>query len=276
MAFQLLKAALMGLIQGIAEWLPISSGGHLLLLNEFLPLQGSDSFFQLFDVLIQLGSILAVVVLYFRRLNPFAPSKSRQEKQTTWSLWFKIIVAVIPSGVIGVLLDDLIEEKLNGLPVIAAALIIYGIIFLFLDRLERGKHARRIQNAEEIDYKTAFLVGCFQILALIPGTSRSGSTIIGALLLGLARPAAVEFSFFMAIPTMLGASLLKCAKFVMNGGNLAGGEIAAIVMGFAVAFAISLAVIRVLVRYIRTHTFRAFGIYRILLGLAVIAWLILK
>ncbi|MBQ9342730.1 MAG: undecaprenyl-diphosphate phosphatase, partial [Clostridia bacterium] len=205
MAFQLLKAALMGLIQGIAEWLPISSGGHLLLLNEFLPLQGSDSFFQLFDVLIQLGSILAVVVLYFRRLNPFAPSKSRQEKQTTWSLWFKIIVAVIPSGVIGVLLDDLIEEKLNGLPVIAAALIIYGIIFLFLDRLERGKHARRIQNAEEIDYKTAFLVGCFQILALIPGTSRSGSTIIGALLLGLARPAAVEFSFFMAIPTMLGA-----------------------------------------------------------------------
>ena len=276
MAFQLLKAALMGLIQGIAEWLPISSGGHLLLLNEFLPLQGSDSFFQLFDVLIQLGSILAVVVLYFRRLNPFAPSKSRQEKQTTWSLWFKNIVAVIPSGVIGVLLDDLIEEKLNGLPVIAAALIIYGIIFLFLDRLERGKHARRIQNAEEIDYKTAFLVGCFQILALIPGTSRSGSTIIGALLLGLARPAAVEFSFFMAIPTMLGASLLKCAKFVMNGGTLAGGEIAAIVMGFAVAFAISLAVIRVLVRYIRTHTFRAFGIYRILLGLAVIAWLILK
>ena len=276
MAFQLLKAALMGLIQGIAEWLPISSGGHLLLLNEFLPLQGSDSFFQLFDVLIQLGSILAVVVLYFRRLNPFAPSKSRQEKQTTWSLWFKIIVAVIPSGVIGVLLDDLIEEKLNGLPVIAAALIIYGIIFLFLDRLERGKHARRIQNAEEIDYKTAFLVGCFQILALIPGTSRSGSTIIGALLLGLARPAAVEFSFFMAIPTMLGASLLKCAKFVMNGGTLAGGEIAAIVMGFAVAFAISLAVIRVLERYIRTHTFRAFGIYRILLGLAVIAWLILK
>ena len=276
MAFQLLKAALMGLIQGIAEWLPISSGGHLLLLNEFLPLQGSDSFFQLFDVLIQLGSILAVVVLYFRRLNPFAPSKSRQEKQTTWSLWFKIIVAVIPSGVIGVLLDDLIEEKLNGLPVIATALIIYGIIFLFLDRLERGKHARRIQNAEEIDYKTAFLVGCFQILALIPGTSRSGSTIIGALLLGLARPAAVEFSFFMAIPTMLGASLLKCAKFVMNGGTLAGGEIAAIVMGFAVAFAISLAVIRVLVRYIRTHTFRAFGIYRILLGLAVIAWLILK
>ena len=276
MAFQLLKAALMGLIQGIAEWLPISSGGHLLLLNEFLPLQGSDSFFQLFDVLIQLGSILAVVVLYFRRLNPFAPSKSRQEKQTTWSLWFKIIVAVIPSGVIGVLLDDLIEEKLNGLPVIAAALIIYGIIFLFLDRLERGKHARRVQTAEEIDYKTAFLVGCFQILALIPGTSRSGSTIIGALLLGLARPAAVGFSFFMAIPTMLGASLLKCAKFVMNGGTLAGGEIAAIVMGFAVAFAISLAVIRVLVRYIRTHTFRAFGIYRILLGLAVIAWLILK
>ncbi len=276
MAFQLLKAALMGLVQGITEWLPVSSGGHLLLLNAFLPLQGSDEFFQLFDVLIQLGSILAVVVLYFRRLNPFALSKTREEKQRTWSLWMKIIVAVIPSGAIGVLLNDVIEEKLNGLPVIAAALIVYGVIFLFLDRLERGKHAKRIQEAEDVSYKTAFLIGCFQVLALIPGTSRSGSTIIGALLLGLARPAAVEFSFFMAIPTMLGASLLKCAKFVMNGGTLAGGEIAAIVMGFAVAFAISLAVIRVLVRYIRTHTFRAFGIYRILLGLAVIAWLILK
>ena len=276
MAFQLLKAALMGLVQGITEWLPVSSGGHLLLLNAFLPLQGSDEFFQLFDVLIQLGSILAVVVLYFRRLNPFALSKTREEKQRTWSLWMKIIVAVIPSGAIGVLLNDIIEEKLNGLPVIAAALIVYGVIFLFLDRLERGKHAKRIQEAEDVSYKTAFLIGCFQVLALIPGTSRSGSTIIGALLLGLARPAAVEFSFFMAIPTMLGASLLKCAKFVMKGGTLAGGEIAAILIGFAVAFAVSLAVVRVLVKFIRTHTFRAFGVYRILLGLAIIAWLILK
>ena len=276
MAFQLLKAALMGLVQGITEWLPVSSGGHLLLLNAFLPLQGSDEFFQLFDVLIQLGSILAVVVLYFRRLNPFALSKTREEKQRTWSLWMKIIVAVIPSGAIGVLLNDIIEEKLNGLPVIAAALIVYGVIFLFLDRLERGKHAKRIQEPEDVSYKTAFLIGCFQVLALIPGTSRSGSTIIGALLLGLARPAAVEFSFFMAIPTMLGASLLKCAKFVMKGGTLAGGEIAAILIGFAVTFAVSLAVVRVLVKFIRTHTFRAFGVYRILLGLAIIAWLILK
>ncbi|MBR5384104.1 MAG: undecaprenyl-diphosphate phosphatase [Clostridia bacterium] len=276
MAFQLLKAALMGLVQGITEWLPVSSGGHLLLLNAFLPLQGSDEFFQLFDVLIQLGSILAVVVLYFRRLNPFALSKTREERQRTWSLWMKIIVAVIPSGAIGVVLNDVIEEKLNGLPVIAAALIVYGVIFLFLDRLERGKHAKRIQQAEDVSYKTAFLIGCFQVLALIPGTSRSGSTIIGALLLGLARPAAVEFSFFMAIPTMLGASLLKCAKFVMKGGTLAGGEIAAILIGFAVAFAVSLAVVRVLVKFIRTHTFRAFGVYRILLGLAIIAWLILQ
>ena len=276
MAFQLLKAALMGLVQGITEWLPVSSGGHLLLLNAFLPLQGSDEFFQLFDVLIQLGSILAVVVLYFRRLNPFALSKTREERQNTWSLWMKIIVAVIPSGAIGVLLNDVIEEKLNGLPVIAAALIVYGIIFLFLDRLERGRHARRIRQAEDVSYKTAFLIGCFQVLALIPGTSRSGSTIIGALLLGLARPAAVEFSFFMAIPTMLGASLLKCAKFVMKGGTLAGGEIAAILIGFAAAFVVSLAVVRVLVKFIRTHTFRAFGVYRILLGLAIIAWLILK
>ena len=272
MLFNLLKSALMGLVQGITEWLPVSSGGHLLILNALLPLKGiTEEFWNLYDVVIQLGSILAVVVLYFHQLNPFAPSKSSAEKRDTWSLWFKIVVAVIPSGIIGVLFNDWIEAHLNGAVVVAIALIVYGVVFLLLDRLEEGRHARRIGNLQEIDYKTAFLIGCFQVLALIPGTSRSGSTIIGALLLGLGRTTAVEFSFFMAIPTMAGASLLKCAKFVMKGGTMTGSEAAILAVGFIVAFAVSLAVIRALVNYIRTHSFRAFGIYRIALGAAVLA-----
>ena len=272
MLFNLLKSALMGLVQGITEWLPVSSGGHLLILNALLPLKGiTEEFWNLYDVVIQLGSILAVVVLYFHQLNPFAPSKSSAEKRDTWSLWFKIVVAVIPSGIIGVLFNDWIEAHLNGAAVVAIALIVYGVVFLLLDRLEEGRHARRVGNLQEIDYKTAFLIGCFQVLALIPGTSRSGSTIIGALLLGLGRTTAVEFSFFMAIPTMAGASLLKCAKFVMKGGTMTGSEAAILAVGFIVAFAVSLAVIRALVNYIRTHSFRVFGIYRIALGAAVLA-----
>ena len=272
MLFNLLKSALMGLVQGITEWLPVSSGGHLLILNALLPLKGiTEDFWNLYDVVIQLGSILAVVVLYFRRLNPFAPSKSPAEKRDTWSLWFKIIVAVIPSGIVGVLLNDWIEARLNGAVTVAVALIVYGVIFLLLDRLEGGKHARRIGSIQGVSYKTAFLIGCFQVLALIPGTSRSGSTIIGALLLGLGRTAAVEFSFFMAIPTMAGASLLKCVKFVMNGGAMTGSEAAILAVGFVMAFAVSLVAIRALVNYIRTHSFRVFGIYRIILGAAVLA-----
>ncbi|MBQ9196320.1 MAG: undecaprenyl-diphosphate phosphatase [Clostridia bacterium] len=272
MLFNLLKSALMGLVQGITEWLPVSSGGHLLILNALLPLKGiTEDFWNLYDVVIQLGSILAVVVLYFRRLNPFAPSKSPAEKRDTWSLWFKIIVAVIPSGIVGVLLNDWIEARLNGAVTVAVALIVYGVIFLLLDRLEGGKHARRIGSIQGVSYKTAFLIGCFQVLALIPGTSRSGSTIIGALLLGLGRTAAVEFSFFMAIPTMAGASLLKCVKFVMNGGAMTGSEAAILAVGFVMAFAVSIVAIRALVNYIRTHSFRVFGIYRIILGAAVLA-----
>lgn len=272
MLLNLLKSALMGLVQGITEWLPVSSGGHLLILNALLPLKDvSESFFGLYDVVIQLGSILAVVVLYFHRLNPLALSKSSAEKRDTWSLWFKIIVAVIPSGIIGVLFDDWIDAHLNGAVTVAIALIVYGVVFLFLDRLEAGKHARRIQNTQGISYRTAFLIGCFQVLALIPGTSRSGSTIIGALLLGLSRGTAVEFSFFMAIPTMAGASLLKCVKFILDGNAMTGAEIGVLAVGFILAFAVSLVAIRALVNYIRTHSFRAFGVYRIILGAAVLA-----
>ena len=268
----LLKSALMGLVQGITEWLPVSSGGHLLILNALLPLKGiTEDFWNLYDVVIQLGSILAVVVLYFYQLNPFAPSKASAEKRDTWTLWFKILVAVIPSGIIGVLCNDWIEAHLNGAVTVAIALIIYGVVFLLLDQMEDGRHARRISNVRGISYRTAFLIGCFQVLALIPGTSRSGSTIIGALLLGLGRTAAVEFSFFMAIPTMAGASLLKCLKFIMHGGTMSGGEAAILAVGFLMAFGVSLVAVRALVNYIRTHSFRVFGVYRIVLGAAVLA-----
>ena len=269
MLLNLLKSALMGLVQGITEWLPVSSGGHLLILNALLPLKDvSESFFGLYDVVIQLGSILAVVVLYFHRLNPFALSKSSAEKRDTWSLWFKIIVAVIPSGIIGVLFDDWIDAHLNGAVTVAIALIVYGVVFLFLDRLEAGKHARRIQNTQGISYRTAFLIGCFQVLALIPGTSRSGSTIIGALLLGLSRGTAVEFSFFMAIPTMAGASLIKLLK---TGGGLPLSQVLILLCGLLSAFIVSLFCISHLVSGLKRHTFAGFGLYRIALGLALLA-----
>lgn len=271
MLFELLKAALLGLVQGITEWLPVSSGGHLMLLNRLIPLNVSNEFWNLFEVVIQLGSILAVIVLYFERLNPFAHSKSYEKKRETWSLWLKIIIAVIPSGIVGVLFNDLIEEKLGSSVVVAVALIVYGVVFLFIDRLEGGRHAKRISRTAQISYKTAFLIGCFQVLALIPGTSRSGSTIIGALLLGLGRTAAVRFSFYMAIPTMLGASLLKCLKFVLDGGVMTNNEMLILAVGSLVAFVVSLLVIRELVHYVRTHTFKAFGVYRIILGLVVLA-----
>ena len=272
MLLNLLKSALMGMVQGIAEWLPISSGGHLLLLNALLPLKGiTEEFWNLYAVVIQLGSILAVVVLYFHRLNPFALSKSRQEKRETWEMWFKIIVAVIPSGIIGVLFNDWIEARLNGAVTVAIALIVYGVIFLLLDQMESGRHARRIDSTRGISYRTAFLIGCFQVLALIPGTSRSGSTIIGALLLGLSRGTAVEFSFFMAIPTMAGASLVKCAKFILDGNAMTGAEIGVLAVGFILAFAVSLVAIRALVNYIRTHSFKVFGVYLIVLGAAMLA-----
>lgn len=273
MLLELLKTVLIGLVQGVTEWLPVSSTGHMILLNELIHLNVTDAFWKLFEVVIQLGSILAVVVLYFTRLNPFAPSKDLQQKKDTWALWFKVIVAVIPSAVIGLLLDDWFDAHFYNAVVVAIALIVYGVIFLFIEK--RGAQAR-IRETGAITYKTAFLIGCFQVLALIPGTSRSGSTIIGALLLGLARPAAAEFSFFMAIPTMLGASALKVLKFVLDGGAMAGSELLILFVGCAVAFIVSLAAIRALVEYVRTHSFRVFGIYRIALGAAVLLFFALK
>ncbi len=269
---EILKTILLGIVEGITEWLPISSTGHMIILNELIKLNVSAAFWEMFEVVIQLGAVLAVVVLYFKRLNPFAPSKSKDERRDTWDLLIKIVVAVIPSAVIGLLLDDWLNEHLYNYITVAAALIVYGLVFLFLDN-RGGKHQ---MHSEGISMKTAFLIGMFQVLSLIPGTSRSGSTIIGALILGLGRTEAAEFSFYMAIPTMLGASLLKALKFVMGGSVIAGGEIIILIVGCAVAFVVSIVTVKALISYVGNHSFKAFGIYRIALGAVVILWALIR
>ena len=272
---ELLKAVLFGIVEGITEWLPVSSTGHLILLNEFVTLKMSEEFNSMFDVVIQLGAILAVIVLFFHKLNPFAPSKSGEEKKQTWNLWFKVIAAIIPSGVVGVLLDDWMDAKLHNGIVVSIALIVYGIAFILVERRKTGKHERQIMDVHEIDYKTALAIGLFQCLSLIPGTSRSGSTILGALLIGVSRSAGAEFSFFMAIPTMLGASAIKGLKFVLSGVSATGTEIGVLIVGCVVSFVVSLLVIKGLMEYVRKHSFSAFGVYRIVLGIVVLAYFIL-
>ena len=269
---ELLKAVLFGIVEGITEWLPISSTGHLILLDEFVTLNVSDAFKSMFDVVIQLGAILAVIVLFFHKLNPFAPSKSREEKDATWQLWFKVVVAIIPSGLVGVLLDDWMDEHLHNAVVVSIALIVYGVAFLLVERRNQGKHLRVIDDVNSIDYKTAVMIGLFQCLSLIPGTSRSGSTILGAILIGVGRSAGAEFSFFMAIPTMLGASAIKGAKFLLSGVRATDIEIGVLVVGCVVSFLVSLAVIKGLMEYVRRHSFSAFGVYRIVLGIVVLAY----
>ena len=289
---EILKAILFGIVEGVTEWLPISSTGHLILLNEFVNLNMSDEFRSMFDVVIQLGAILAVIVLFFHKLNPFAPSKSMTEKNQTWSLWFKVIVAIIPSGVVGVLFDDWMDEHLHNGIVVAIMLIVYGIAFIVVERRNtRGTFQRvstkdgptvsrlkdnKINNVYDITYRTALIIGLFQCLSLIPGTSRSGSTILGAILIGVGRAAGAEFSFFMAIPTMLGASAIKGLKFILSGVAATGTEIAVLIVGCIVSFVVSLAVIRGLMEYVRKHSFSAFGVYRIVLGVLVLGYFILK
>ena len=269
---EILKAILFGIVEGITEWLPISSTGHIILLDEFIWLNASDEFKSMFDVVIQLGAILAVIVLFFHKLNPFAPSKSRDEKKQTWSLWFKVVAAIIPSGLVGVLFDDWMDEHLHNGIVVAIALIVYGIAFILVERKNQGRHLRQIQDVHAIDYKTALLIGAFQCLSLVPGTSRSGSTILGAILLGVGRSAGAEFSFFMAIPTMLGASAIKGLKFLLSGVGITGLEIGILVTGCVVSFIVSLLVIKGLMEYVRKHSFSAFGVYRIVLGVVVLAY----
>ena len=269
---ELLKAVLFGIVEGITEWLPVSSTGHLILLNEFVTLNMSEEFNSMFDVVIQLGAILAVIVLFFHKLNPFAPGKSSLEKKQTWSLWFKVCAAIIPSGVLGVLFDDWMDANLHNGIVVSIALIVYGVAFLLVERRNQGKYAKAISDVHDIGYKTAILIGCFQCLSLVPGTSRSGSTILGAILIGVGRSAGAEFSFFMAIPTMLGASVIKGLKFILSGVQATGTEIGVLVVGSIVSFIVSLLVIKGLMEYVRKHSFSVFGVYRIVLGAVVLAY----
>ena len=274
---EILKAILFGIVEGITEWLPVSSTGHLILLDEFLELKATDAFKSMFKVVIQLGAILAVIVLFFHKLNPFAPSKSKEEKGKTWTLWFKVCVAILPSGILGVRFDDWMDEHLHNAVVVSIALIVYGIAFLFLEKGNKGKHLRRIEDVHDISWKTAIFIGCFQALSLIPGTSRSGSTILGAILLGVGRGAGAEFSFFMAIPTMLGASAIKLLKYFLDTGfGMGGMEIGILLVGMVVSFVVSLLVIKGLMEYVRKHSFSAFGVYRIVLGAIVLGYFGIK
>lgn len=268
---ELLKAVLFGIVEGITEWLPISSTGHMILLDQLVKLKVSEEFYEMFQVVIQLGAILAVVLLFFHKLNPFSPKKSPKARNQTWQLWFKVVVAVIPSAVLGLLLDDWMEAHLYNYVVVAIALIVYGVAFLYLEQ-GNGRIAPRIKSVHAIDYKTALLIGAFQCLSLIPGTSRSGSTILGAILLGVGRSAGAEFSFFLAIPTMVGASGLKLVKFLASGVSVTGVEIGVLVVGCLVSFLVSFLVIKALMDYVRSHSFRVFGIYRIALGIVVLIY----
>lgn len=268
---ELLKAFFIGIIQGITEWLPVSSTGHMILFDEFVKMQVSPDFKEFFLVVIQLGSILAVCVLFFHRLNPFSATKSQAEKKDTFRLWGKVLVGCIPAGVLGVLLDDWFESNFYNFLTVAIALIVYGIAFIVVERKKAGK-TPRVESVSDLSLRDAFSIGCFQVLSLIPGTSRSGSTILGASLLGVGRTAAAEFSFFMALPIMAGASLLKAAKFVLSGVGMSGVEIGVLAIGLAVSFGVSLLAIRFLMDFVKRHSFEPFGWYRIALGVVVIGY----
>ncbi|MEG0571399.1 MAG: undecaprenyl-diphosphate phosphatase [Oscillospiraceae bacterium] len=265
---EMIKVVVLGVIQGITEWLPISSTGHMILVDEFMKLNVTDAFKGMFFVVIQLGSIMAVVVLYFKKLNPFAPSKTVTQKKETWSLWAKVLVASVPAAIIGLVFDDLIEEKFYNYIVVALMLIVYGVAFIIIENLNKNKQPHTTQLSQ-ITYKTALFIGIFQVLALIPGTSRSGATILGAILIGCSRYVAAEFTFFLAIPVMFGASGLKIIKY---GLNFTGTEIMILLLGMVVAFVVSVFVIRFLMKFIKKHDFKPFGYYRIGLGVLVLIY----
>lgn len=273
---EIIKTIILGIVQGITEWLPISSTGHMILVDAFMPLTVyadevvNKEFVDMFMVVIQFGSILAVLLLYFHKLNPFSPKKNSKQKKNTWILWSKVLVASVPAAIVGLLFDDIIDALLYNPLTVAIALIVYGVLFIII---ERKKKTPVVTTLDNLDYKTAFKIGAFQMLALIPGTSRSGSTILGATIVGCSRKVASEFSFFMAIPVMFGASLLKILKLNMA---LDFSGIIILLIGMIVAFVVSVIVIKSLMRYIRKHDFTIFGYYRIILGIIVIACVLLK
>ncbi|MCC2255456.1 undecaprenyl-diphosphate phosphatase [Ruminococcus sp. CLA-AA-H200] len=260
-----LKVIIFGIVEGITEWLPISSTGHLLLLNEFLTLSQGEDFFEMFEVVIQLGAILAVVVIYFHKLNPFSPKKTQKQKMMTIQMWIKVIIGCLPAAVVGLLFNDLIDSVLYHWYVVAATLIIYGILFIVVENYQKGKEPA-VTKISQLTVPMLLIIGVFQMLALIPGTSRSGATIVGALLIGVSRSVATEFTFFLAIPVMFGASALKLIKY---GLNFTGMQVFLLILGMAVSFVVSVIAIKFLLKYIKNHDFKVFGYYRIVLGVIV-------
>ena len=266
---EICKAVILGIIQGITEWLPISSTGHLILFDRIWPMTSSPEFFEVFKVVIQFGSILAVIMLYFHKLNPFSSNKTISEKHETLELWKKVIIGCLPIVIVGLPLDMILEDYLSGEFVIAATLIIYGIAFI---AIENRDHKPAMCSLESLTYRTAFLIGCFQVLAAIPGTSRSGATILGAVLLGCSRYVASEFSFFLAVPVMAGASSLKLLKYFLKVGMFTMEEWILLFIGTFISFIVSVFAIRMLLSYIRKHDFKVFGAYRIILGIIVLVY----
>ena len=263
----LIRSIILGIVEGITEWLPISSTGHLIIIEELIGYISSDAFMEMFDVVIQLGAILAVVVIYFKKLNPFDREKTQVEKTNTINLWIKVIIACIPAAVIGLLFDDWLEEHLFNSTVVAIALIVYGVAFIVIEN-RRNRDSIKCKNLDKMPLQTAVGIGLFQVLALIPGTSRSGSTIIDGLLLGTTRYVATEFTFFLAIPVMLGASLLKLVKF----GLPSFYELVMLIVGMFVSFVVSVLAIKFLLSYIKKNNFKIFGYYRIALGIIVLIY----
>ena len=266
---ELLKAVFLGIVEGITEWLPISSTGHLILVNEFLNLRQSKDFIDMFKIVIQLGAILAVMVIYFKRLNPFQPGKTAREVQLTWQLWLKVVIACIPSAFFGLLLDDWMEAHLSNFFVVAIMLVVYGIAFIWIEDRNRRVEPK-VTDLARMSYKTAFYIGLFQVLSIIPGTSRSGATILGGIIVGTSRSVAADFTFFLAIPTMFGYSGLKAVKYFIDGNTLTGGQAAILLVASVTTFLVSLFVIRFLMNYIKKHDFTVFGKYRIVLGIIVL------
>ena len=268
---ELLKAVFLGIVEGITEGLPISSTGHLILVNEFLNLRQSKDFIDMFNIVIQLGAILAVMVIYFKRLNPFQPGKTAREVQLTWQLWLKVVIACIPSAFFGLLLDDWMEAHLSNFFVVAIMLVVYGIAFIWIEDRNRRVEPK-VTDLARMSYKTAFYIGLFQVLSIIPGTSRSGATILGGIIVGTSRSVAADFTFFLGIPTMFGYSGLKAVKYFIDGNTLTGGQVAILLVASVTAFVVSLFVIRFLMNYIKKHDFTVFGKYRIVLGIIVLLY----
>jgi undecaprenyl-diphosphatase len=278
---EILKAILIGIVQGITEWLPVSSTGHMIIVNDLVPLKVSSEFWDLFEVVIQLGSILAIIVLFFDKLNPWSKNKTPELKKKTWSLWLKVVIATIPTAIIGVPIDLLFDHLIDDsqfamILTISVALIVYGIAFIVIERLNKNK-TKKCEDVYEIDYKTAIGIGCFQSLSVIPGTSRSGSTILGASVLGVSRSAAAEFSFFLAIPVMLGASLLKGTKAILiDHISMTSTEAVVLIVGTLTAFAVSLVAVKFLMSFVKNHSFEVFGWYRIAIGAILIVYSFIK